>query len=723
MRKPVFKYLGDTDRCHELNRYAKTRLNILRNEMQFQGLQQHEDLLELSDGSIIYCRSVFGRDEIVIYRPVRGKEKEKKPIQLLSVLKAVFLIQSLFAYGRYFWLFVGTDVELSMIAAAYAERAMSRHGNVLLVEYDTVDGNPTVNAHKSSGSKLPYEYSGVAYELKINNYPGKLRIVCSDYTIYLDAVTWDGKYHYSTSSNSFYVYGNQLLRFRTHAVPATSENNYTVQYVFMFMEYTFYTKRVDGIMKLAADTVTITRTYDFYDVCQYLNPDSPGAMSSYSSCLPQLSARASCALTGDKSYIKILLWAYGHRHATGCDEWDCYHNNYPVIYNFKLDRTSGILSGVTLLPCTRKKVSTVTGTDTNGLYYFGGYDNYIALWFRTKYGDANRYSFVEEMRFPLRIKHAQTYRRLNVPCPTDYWWIVGWSLKVTGTSQFIGGIDDLNDYGNGKYITKYHGTALLIITPYTAEVTKDDTHEHTTEYWASWTPCTMENPCEFTDCTNNLAPAQLLGSPDLTCYPICNEIVEESSEIQPYGVPLGYGSAWVRVDYISISDWAFILLALPSPEVGADPLSVPDNTSHCERTLSSSAADVNKKRSAVVRVCTTDMHDGMKFTVRWNDDYDSNGNMSFVRWFDRRIHYQHFDSRVNGAGSLLFFKSTPKHCIYSEITHATETEQAFLFVNGIDYFDDICEAIKPLLEAELEPYELSPAYITKNRLVGYAFMV
>lgn len=66
------KYYGDRVKAQSLIGLAKTQLLILKNAMSFQNLDQGRREVNLDDGSVIVCQSVFGINTINMFTPITG---------------------------------------------------------------------------------------------------------------------------------------------------------------------------------------------------------------------------------------------------------------------------------------------------------------------------------------------------------------------------------------------------------------------------------------------------------------------------------------------------------------------------------------------------------------------------------------------------------------------------------------------------------------------------
>jgi hypothetical protein len=76
---------GDMERAGLLAGMASTQMGILKNLMAKQGLDQYQRVLALSDGSEIFCSSVFGTDTVRIFSPPIEETEEEIPIEIIEV--------------------------------------------------------------------------------------------------------------------------------------------------------------------------------------------------------------------------------------------------------------------------------------------------------------------------------------------------------------------------------------------------------------------------------------------------------------------------------------------------------------------------------------------------------------------------------------------------------------------------------------------------------------
>jgi hypothetical protein len=86
-----FIFKGIPDKAMQLTRPASVLLDMLLNEMKFQGLQQGTKRLQLQDGTEIVCQSVFGQHQITITTAAVKQEKKLGSLEITS-LQDKFLI-------------------------------------------------------------------------------------------------------------------------------------------------------------------------------------------------------------------------------------------------------------------------------------------------------------------------------------------------------------------------------------------------------------------------------------------------------------------------------------------------------------------------------------------------------------------------------------------------------------------------------------------------------
>jgi len=86
---PKYVYEGDEEKARAFRGFAQSQLEILRNDMGFQGLKQDKRTVNFSDGTIIECKINHGLEQATIYcPPVIVEEEEEKVVEITSYIES-----------------------------------------------------------------------------------------------------------------------------------------------------------------------------------------------------------------------------------------------------------------------------------------------------------------------------------------------------------------------------------------------------------------------------------------------------------------------------------------------------------------------------------------------------------------------------------------------------------------------------------------------------------
>ena len=190
--------------------------------------------------------------------------------------------------------------------------------------------------------------------------------------------------------------------------------------------------------------------------------------------------------------------------------------------------------------------------------------------------------------------------------------------------------------------------------------------------------------------------------------------------------PSGYGSRNETWEVYSASGMNHYLCTMPTPEVGGNPsdyVSAPPTlTVFGDGDFPSDAAMLDATKGCF-QIASDDVYDGWRFSLEY---YENDYTGSVLGWFQGRTVLQQFDNRdAVCAESLLFFKSflSPGSTIPDMYVNEDIIEQAYLFINGIDYYADVIAGMRILFEDEIAVYEDVGQAVYDNYLLAHLFMV
>ena len=127
----------------------------------------------------------------------------------------------------------------------------------------------------------------------------------------------------------------------------------------------------------------------------------------------------------------------------------------------------------------------------------------------------------------------------------------------------------------------------------------------------------------------------------------------------------------------------------------------------------------------VYQIESDDVHNGYRFSIppyRAMTPTDPTG----LAWFSHRARLQQFDDRDGGKDSFgvtLFFKTVFLEPGVNWNYGDLETEQAYLFNNGKDYYSDTVAALRGLYAAELVEKEAQGITVTDHGVLSFLIMV